>query len=101
LIHELSLRGIASVKQKPVLIRYKDAVREEPLRFDILVEDCLLVEVKAIEAVEKIHKAKTLSYIRLIDVPLGLVIIFHELRLVDGVNRVMLHGASGEDELNS
>ncbi len=96
MIHELGLRGLKAVSQKPVLIRYKDAVREENLRFDILVEDCLLVEVKAVEAVLGVHKAIGMSYLKLLDVPLGLVINFHELRVVDGVNRLMLPGASGE-----
>lgn len=96
LIHELGLRGISAVSQKPVTIRYKDAVREENLRFDILVEDCLLVEVKAAEAVSGIHKAIAMSYMKLLDVPLGLVINFHEIRVVDGVHRMMLPGASGQ-----
>lgn len=96
LIHELGLRGINAVSQKPVLIRYKDAVREENLRFDILVEDCLLVEAKAAEAVLSIHKAIAMSYMKLLDVPLGLVINFHEIRVVDGVHRLMLPGASGQ-----
>ena len=98
LMHELALRGLSSVKQKPILIRYKTATCEETLRFDILVEDCLLVEVKAVELVMKIHKAKALSYIRLLDIPLCLVINFHEYRLVDGVSRVLLKGASGNDD---
>lgn len=93
MLHELSLRGISAVQQKPVLIRYKNAVREEPLRFDILVEDCLLVEVKAVELVIPIHKAKTMSYLKLLDIPLGLMINFHEILVTDGVNRMMLPGA--------
>jgi len=96
MLHELGLRGITAVSQKPVLIRYKDAMREENLRFDILVENCLLVEVKAVEAVLGIHKAIAMSYLKLLDVPLALVINFHEIRVVDGVNRMMLPGASGQ-----
>ena len=93
LIIELELRGFQCSSQKLVQIRYKNAVREEPLRFDILVEDCLLVEVKAVLGVDGFHKAKAMSYLKLLDVPLGLVIIFHEVLVTDGVNRVMLPGS--------
>lgn len=94
LIRELELRGLSCSTQKVIVIRYKQFLREEPLRFDVLVEDCVLVEVKAIETVKPIHKATLLSYMRLLDVPLGLVINFHELKLVDGVSRLILPGAN-------
>lgn len=94
LTRELALRGVECCRQKNVVIRYKNSIREEPLRFDILVESCALVEVKAIEVVKPIHKASLLSYMRLLDVPLGLVINFHESRLVDGVSRLILPGAN-------
>src|SRR5882724_12982441 len=51
LLKELGLRGLACVSQKSVLIEYKGFTREEPLRFDVLVEGCLLVEAKAVEKV--------------------------------------------------
>jgi GxxExxY protein len=76
------------------VIRYKDIAREEPLRFDILIEQCVLVEIKAVETVKPIHKATLLSYMKLLDAPLGLVINFHEVKLVDGVSRLMLPGAN-------
>lgn len=90
---ELELRRIAFSNQKSVQIQYKGFIREEPLRFDVLVEDCLLVEAKAVEKILPIHKAQLLSYMKLMDVPLGLLINFHELRLVDGVHRMILPGA--------
>jgi len=94
LIRELELRGFVCCNQKTVSIRYKQFTREEPLRFDILVEDCVLVEVKACETEIPIHKATLLSYMKLLDVPLGLIINFHELKLVDGVSRLILPGAN-------
>jgi GxxExxY protein len=94
LIRELELRGFSTCSQKIVVIRYKGFTKEEPLRFDILVEDCVLVEVKACETVVPIHKATLLSYMKLLDVPLGLVINFHVLMLVDGVSRLILPGAN-------
>lgn len=50
---------------------------EESLRFDVLVADCVLVELKAVQEVLPIHKAQLLSYMKLLDVPLGLLINFH------------------------
>jgi GxxExxY protein len=94
LIRELELRGFSCCTQKIVIIRYKQFAREEPLRFDVLVEDCLLVEVKACESVTPIHKATALSYMKLLDVPLGLIINFHELKLVQGVSRLILPRAN-------
>lgn len=99
LMRELELRGISAVNQKAVLIDYKGFTFEESLRFDILVEGCLLVEVKAVEHVLPVHKAISMSYMKLLDVPLGLIFNFHEVKLVDGVNRLILPGAgSPEDE---
>jgi GxxExxY protein len=93
-VHELSLRGLQATKQREVKIVYKGLVLEEELRFDVLVEACLLVELKAVQEVIPVHKAKLLSYMKLLDVPLGLIINFHELRLVDGVSRLILPGAN-------
>jgi len=93
LTKELGLRGLKCVSRKTVLIEYKGFTREEPLRFDMLVEDCVLVEAKAVEKILPIHKAQLLSYMKLLDVPLGLLINFHELKVTDGVHRLILPGA--------
>ena len=93
LMRELELRGLKVVNQKGVVIRYKQYEKDEELRFDMLVEDCVLVEAKAIETVIPIHKAKLMSYMKLLNVPLGLLINFHTERLTDGVSRFILPGA--------
>jgi GxxExxY protein len=93
-LRELELRSLTCVSQKSVLIEYKGATREEPLRFDILVEDCLLVEAKAVEKILPIHKAQLLSYMKLLSVPVGLLINFHEMKVTDGINRLILPGAN-------
>lgn len=93
LIRELELRGISCVSQEKVLIDYKGFKFEETLRFDILVEGCLLVEVKAIEHVLPVHKAIAMSYMKLLNIPLGLILNFHEAKLTDGVSRLILSGA--------
>lgn len=94
LTKELELRGHQVANQKLVIIRYKCFEREDPLRFDVLVNSCLLVEAKAVETVHPIHKAKLLSYMRLLDIPVGLLINFNVEKLTDGVSRMMLPNAN-------
>ena len=95
LLHELALRGSAAVSQQHVQIDYKGIVFTEELKFDVLVDGCLLLELKAVKEVHPIHKAQLLSYMKLLDVPLGLLMNFHEVKLVDGVSRMILSGAGG------
>ncbi len=93
LMRELELRKLASTNQRVVRICYKGFIKDEPLRFDILVEECVLVEIKSVEQVLPIHKAQLLSYMKLLNVPLGLLTNFNVTKLTDGVSRLMLHGA--------
>lgn len=97
LIHELGLCGFSTLNQKSITIEYKGLTLNEALRFDVLVQSCLLVEVKAVESVLPVHKATTLSYMKLLDVPVGLIINFHEAKLTDGVSRLILPGANVPD----
>jgi GxxExxY protein len=94
---ELELRGIAVLQQQKVEINYKGFIFSDELRFDLLVEGCLLVEVKAVQMMSPICKAQLLSYMKLLDVPLGLLMNFHEERLVDGVCRMTLRGSGGAE----
>src|SRR5437867_8447040 len=90
LMRELFLQSIPARQQVVVPIEYKGYVFEEPLKLDVYVDDCLIVELKAVETVLPIHKAQLLSYMKLMNAPLGLLINFHELKLVDGVHRLIL-----------
>jgi GxxExxY protein len=83
----LELRGYSIQKQDSVVVHDKEFRREYPLRFDLLVNSCLLVEGKAVETVPPIHQAQSLSYMKLLDLPRGLLINFHEQKLIDGVSR--------------
>ena len=94
LMRELELRGIPVRNQEEVVIEYKSEVFTEKLKFDLLVDDCLLVELKAVQDVVPIHKAQLLSYMKLLNVPLGLLFNFHEVKLVDGISRLILPGAN-------
>ncbi len=60
----------------------------------MLVDGCVVVEAKAVEKILPIHKAQLLSYMKLLNTPLGLLINFHEMKLTDGVHRLILPGAN-------
>ena len=94
LMRELKLQGILAKRQLSVPVEYKGYTFEESLRLDIFVEDCLLLELKSVEKVHPIHKAQLLSYMKLIDVPVGLLFNFHELQMRDGIHRMILPGAN-------
>jgi len=83
-----------AVSQKLVPIEYKGLVFDEPLRLDVLTDDCLLLELKAVEKILPIHKAKLLTYMKLMNIPLGLVMNFNEMILKDGIFRMILPGSN-------
>ncbi len=99
--HELRLRGHKVDVEVPVKIQYKDFIYTENLRIDLLVDDCLIIECKSLneERVNMMHhKAQLLSYMKLLNLPLGLVINFSDYRLGKrGIARVILAGADGLD----
>jgi len=70
--------------------------------FDLLVDDCLLAELKAVEILHPFSKAQLFSYMKLLNVPVGLLINFHEPILKNGISRMILPGANRteEDESN-
>ena len=78
-----------------VPIEYKGFAFEESLRLDLLIDDCLIVELKAVEKVLPIHKAQVLSYMKLLNKPLGLLINFHEIVLKNGIHRLVLRDCDG------
>ena len=94
LVRELQLRNISTTNQQLIKIEYKGLVFDEPLRFDVLVEECLLLELKCVQEILPIHQAQLLSYMKLLHVPLGLTINFHAMKLTDGIVRLILPGAN-------
>jgi GxxExxY protein len=94
ILRELELRSIPCITQKLVQIEYKGLVFDEPLRFDILVDNCLLLELKAVEMLHPFSKAQLFSYMKLLDIPVGLLINFHEPVLKHGIARMILPGAN-------
>jgi GxxExxY protein len=78
------------VRELRVPLEYKGELFEQPLRLDFLVDDVLVLELKSVECVLPIHKAQLLSYMKLLDKPVGLLINFNELVLRNGIHRMIL-----------
>jgi GxxExxY protein len=89
LAHELRKRGFDVVEEKPVPIVYDDVHLECGFRADLLVNQLVIVELKAKSAIHPVDKAQTLSHLRLLNLRFALLINFHEERLVDGVSRIV------------
>ena len=89
LCHEFSLRGIRFERQKHVPVYYKAVKMGIPLRLDLIVEEKVIVDLKAKEEVVAFDRAKLLSYLRLTNLRLGLIINFHSILLKDGIERVV------------
>jgi len=89
LIRELKRRGLAVESQVPTAVRYEGEILDAGYRADLLVEDCVLVELKSVETVLPIHKAQLLSYLRLSGRQVGLLINFNVEHLKDGIKRVI------------
>jgi len=91
LSHELRLKGIAHVRQKPVPVLYKRVTMDTGYRIDILVEDSLVLELKAVEKILPVFGAQVLTYLRLGNYPLGLLLNFNVPKLIDGIERISNH----------
>lgn len=89
LVFELRQAGIAVEPQLPLPIIYKGIQLEEAYRLDLLVEKTIIVELKAVDRLERIHEAQLLTYLRLTDLWLGLLINFHTVVLKDGLKRLV------------
>ena len=89
LCHEFKLQGLLFVRQKPVQISYKSIDLGTDLRLDLLVEDKVIIDLKAKEKLSKIDKPQMLTYLRLSNKQLGLIINFHTQLLKEGIYRVV------------
>ena len=89
LFYELRLRNIPALSQVQVPVKYKNFKLRDPMRLEILVDNKVIIEVKATENVSAVHKAQVLTYLRLTNLKLGLVINFGQRRLIDGWERVV------------
>ena len=88
--HELIKRGLRVASEVPVPVVYDGIKLEAGYKLDLLVEDTVVIELKAIEALAPIHQAQIISYLKLAHKPIGLLINFHSLHLKDGIKRCVV-----------
>ena len=89
LAYELRKRGLRVERQKPIPVVYEEVRLDEGFRADLVVEDKVILELKSVEAVARVHKKQVLTYLRLSNLKLGLLINFGEELIKDGISRVV------------
>ena len=89
LAHELKRRGLKVDRQVPVAIDFDGIKFDEGFRSDLIVEDKVIIELKSVENIAPVHKKQLLTYLRLTDKRLGLLINFGSELIRDGISRVV------------
>lgn len=89
LVHELKAVGLMVQSQVPMPLVYKGMKQEIGFRIDLLVEEKVIVEVKSVEQLAPVHFAQVLTYLRLSEKKLGLLINFNTRYIKDGIHRVV------------
>jgi GxxExxY protein len=87
--HELEKRGLKVERQKPVPIEFEGIRFEEGFRADLIVENCVVIELKSVEELSRVHSKQLLTYLRLLDYRLGLLINFGAPLIKDGIRRIV------------
>lgn len=87
--YELKSRGLSVERQKPIPVTYENLRIEDSFRADMIVENKVILELKSVERLEKVHKKQLLTYIKLADMRLGLLINFGAPLLKDGLVRMV------------
>lgn len=90
LCYELNEAGIHYERQKPLPIKYKETYLDCGYRIDILVENKIIIELKTVEKIQPIHTAQVMTYLRLSDIHLGLLLNFYNTNLQSGIRRYVL-----------
>ncbi len=89
LAHELARRGLSVERQKPQPVRYKGLDLELGYRIDLLVEDCVIIELKAVDQLLPVHRAQVLTYLKLSGKTLGFLINFNVPLIKEGLRRIV------------
>jgi GxxExxY protein len=90
LAYEIQANGLAVESQVAVPVTYRDVRLEDGLRLDLLVEKCVIVEIKAVETMNPVYEAQLLTYLRLTGTRLGFLINFTVPHLKDGIKRMVV-----------
>jgi GxxExxY protein len=89
LCHELQIKELAFFRQKNLPIIYKGTSLDCGYRLDIVVENCVILELKSVNQIEPIHQAQLLTYLKLTGLHLGLIINFNTPILIKGIKRIV------------
>jgi GxxExxY protein len=89
LAHELREQGLSVQTQVALPVVYKEVKLNAGYRIDVLVENKVIIEIKAVDALADIHTAQLLTYLKLKELKLGLLINFNSVKVVDGVKRII------------
>ncbi len=89
LAHELTQRGLEVIRQHPIPVVYDAIKLDEGFRADLFVENKVIVELKSVENIAPVHKKQLLTYLKLADKRLGLLINFGEGLIKDGISRIV------------
>ncbi|HEX2167760.1 MAG TPA: GxxExxY protein [Longimicrobiales bacterium] len=90
LCYELSRQGVLFARQKKLPLIYDGQVMKINYRMDLVVADAVIVELKSVERIERIHVATVLTYLRLSHYSVALLINFHSTTLKEGIRRIVL-----------
>lgn len=89
LAYELGRRGLRTARQQPIPVVYETVRIDTGFRADLIVEDKVIVEIKSVEVLAPVHKKQLLTYLRLADKRLGLLINFQVALIKDGITRIV------------
>ena len=89
LTYELKQMGLDVKQQQALPVVYKEVKLDAGYRIDLLIENKVIIEIKSVEALADIHTAQLLTYLKLKDLKLGLLINFNSVRVIDGLKRIL------------
>lgn len=89
LVYELKQLGLKVERQKEVPIKYKDTILNTALRLDLIVEDKVIIELKSVSELKDIHFKQTLTYLRLLELHLGILVNFNTNNILYSIHRIV------------
>ena len=89
LVYELKQLGLKVERQKEVPIKYKDTILNTALRLDLIVEDKVIIELKSVSELKDIHFKQTLTYLRLLELHLGILVNFNTHNILNSIHRIV------------
>ncbi len=87
--HELTKKGLKVDRQKPIPVIWDDVFLDIGFRSDLIVEDKIIIEIKSVEQISNVHPKQLLTYLRITDIKLGLLINFNEALIKNGIKRIV------------